>query len=107
MPRLLLVTCGSLGDVLPYLALAHALRLPSPGGGAAGGSGVRWSVTVVAHPEFETRIREEQQLDFAPLRRSIQRELRDTPEGEAMRNAGVFTAFSASKAFFSPLLHSW
>ena len=97
-PKVLLVLVGSLGDVLPFLALGEALRRGPVG----------WNVTVAAHPEFEARIQTDHPaFGFAKINKSIVRELRDTPAGEAMRTAGVFTAFSASRTFFTPLLHSW
>jgi len=98
--KVLFALIGSLGDCLPFLALAKALSNPQ-------GGFHQWDVVVSAHPEFEDLVATKHGFTFAPISQSMVRMLKDTPEGLALRNVGMFNAVAVAKNFFTPLLRTW
>ncbi|RUP50952.1 hypothetical protein BC936DRAFT_136949 [Jimgerdemannia flammicorona] len=96
---ILFVLIGSLGDTLPFLALAEGLRVRHPD---------KYNIVFAAHEEHRPIVTEHGFGEgFSPIEPSIVSAVKDTPEGKALPTAGMLNGLTAAKAFFGKLFVQW
>ena len=97
--RIAILTCGSEGDIRPYIALGRELQ-------SRRHSDPPNEVHIVTHPNASTRVLEAG-LRFAPIGCDPVSALADSELGRAVMDAGVLGKMSATKAWLSALIEDW
>lgn len=97
--NVLFILIGSLGDTLPFLALAETLRLRFPD---------KYNIAFAAHEEHRELIAAHGfAAGFTAIEPSIALAVKGTPEGKALSTAGMLNSLGAAKAFFGKLFVQW
>ena len=101
MPRVLIVTAGTQGDVAPAVGLAKACKEQ----GAE-------SVAVCTHGKYREAVAESSGLfssgpAFYDLGEAPDAAMTSTDEGQALASAGAFSKLGAAQRFMSPLITAW
>jgi len=99
--RVLVVTAGTKGDVAPAVCLAKACR--EQGAEAA---------AVCTHLSYKAEVVDSGSLfasspAFFDLGPAPDEALRETPEGQALASAGMFSKMGAAQRFMDPLITKW
>jgi hypothetical protein len=110
--KVLIVTTGTKGDVLPAVALARALMTQGAHGvGIATHSSFRMDVEgsdsaegALANSLFEAP---QPPLQFFDLGDALDEALLESPEGQELSQAGTWSKFGAARRFMAPLVTSW
>eukprot|EP00741_Cyanophora_paradoxa_P005401 tig00000881_g5237.t1 len=92
--RILVLCCGSRGDVQPFVALGLALKRRGN------------DVMLAAHPPYKDLV-VKNGLQFADIGTGGETALAEWPEGHALQHAGALKMAAASKAFLWRLLREW
>lgn len=95
IPLVALLTIGTTGDVVPFLALGTALF-------ASG----KVRVAVVTHASFREKV-EAAGLVFGNIGPDPSHERLYSPEGKALASASRFSAVAAAKKFMQPMVDTW
>jgi hypothetical protein len=112
--KVLIVTTGTKGDVLPAVALAKALTAQGAQGvGIATHSSFRLGVVgpgasnddALASSLFGAP--NAPPLQFFDLGDALDEALLESPEGQALAQAGAWSKFGAARRFMAPLVTSW